>query len=51
MYLAMLKINCLVFLQIIFLFCLNYDEIQQIFRDLMDYHDKILFCSVKTIKE
>ena len=44
--------NCLVpFLQIIFLFCLNYDGIQQIFKGLgWIITIKYYFCSVKTIK-
>ena len=46
------KIKCLVpFLQIIFLFCLNYDRTQQIFNGLW-WITKIkrYFCSIKTIK-
>ncbi len=46
------EINCLVpFLQIIFLFCLNYDGIQQIFKGFgWIITIKYYFCSVKNDK-
>ena len=51
-YLRLWGINCLVpFLQIIFLFCLNYDGIQQIFKGFgWIIKIKRYFCSIKTIK-
>ena len=50
-YLRLWGINCLVpFLQIIFLFCLNYDGIQQIFKGLgWIITIKYYFCSVKVL--
>lgn len=52
MYLAILGNQLLsLILQIIFLFCLNYDGIQQIFKGLgWIITIKYYFCSVKTIK-
>lgn len=52
MYLAMLENQLLSpILQIIFLFCLNYDRIQQIFKGFgWIITIKYYFCSVKTIK-
>ena len=51
MYLAMLGNQLLSPIQIIFLFCLNYDGIQQIFKGLgWIIKIKRYFCSIKTIK-